>query len=114
MIRLSVGAGAYYSGEHPINDRSSEPVTHQGIKPNQKPFDVEAYSLVNIQAEYKFNRNWSLQFLANNVFNKIGYNAYRTSYINQTDPRNSADVSLRILHRNFFTNYVAHRLVLVF
>ncbi len=89
---LSVGAGAYYTGERPINDWSSGPVTHQGIVPKQKPFDVEAYTLVNFQAEYKFNRNWSLQFLLNNVFDKIGYNAYRTSYINQTDPRNFAGV----------------------
>jgi iron complex outermembrane receptor protein len=89
---LSVGAGAYYTGERPINDWSSGPVTHQGIVPNQKPFDVEAYTLVNFQAEYKFNKNWSLQFLLNNVFDKIGYNAYRTSYINQTDPRNFAGV----------------------
>jgi iron complex outermembrane receptor protein len=89
---LSVGAGAYFTGERPINDWSSGPVTHQGIVPNQKPFDVEAYTLVNFQAEYKFNKNWSLQFLLNNVFDKIGYNAYRTSYINQTDPRNFAGV----------------------
>ncbi len=89
---LSIGAGAYYTGERPINDWSSGPVTHQGIVPNQKPFDVEAYTLVNFQAEYKFNKNWSLQFLLNNVFDKIGYNAYRTSYINQTDPRNFAGV----------------------
>ena len=89
---LSVGAGAYYTGERPINDWSSGAVTHQGIVPNQKPFNVEAYTLVNFQAEYKFNKNWSLQFLLNNVFDKIGYNAYRTSYINQTDPRNFAGV----------------------
>jgi iron complex outermembrane receptor protein len=53
---------------------------------------VEAYTLVNFQAEYRFDKNWSLQFLLNNVFNEIGYNAYRTSYINQTDPRNFAGV----------------------
>lgn len=89
---LSIGAGAYYTGERPINDWSSGPVTHQGIVPNQKPFDVEAYTLVNFQAEYRFDSNWSLQFLLNNVFDKIGYNAYRTSFINQTDPRNFAGV----------------------
>lgn len=89
---LSVGAGAYYTGERPINDWSSGPVTHQGIVPNQKPFHVKAYTLVNFQAEYNFNENWSLQFLLNNVFNEIGYNAYRTRFINQTDPRNVAGV----------------------
>lgn len=89
---LSVGAGAYYTGERPINDWSSGAVTHQGIVPGQKPFEVEAYTLVNFQAEYRFDKNWSLQFLLNNVFDTIGYNAYRTRYINQTDPRSFAGV----------------------
>lgn len=89
---LSIGAGAYFTGERPINDWSSGPVTHQGIVPNQKPFNVDSYTLVNLQAEYRFDQNWSLQFLLNNVFDTIGYNAYRTSYINQTDPRSFAGV----------------------
>lgn len=89
---LSVGAGVYFTGERPINDWSSGPVTHEGIVPGQKPFDVDAYTLVNFQAEYQFNKNWSLQFLVNNVFDKVGYNAYRTRFINQTDPRNFAGV----------------------
>lgn len=89
---LSLGAGAYYTGERPINDWSSGAVTHQGIVPGQKPFEVEAYTLVNLQAEYRFNKHWSLQFLMNNVFDTIGYNAYRTRYINQTEPRNFAGV----------------------
>lgn len=89
---LSAGAGVYFTGERPINDWSSGPVTHEGIVPGQKPFNVDAYTLVNFQAEYQFNKNWSLQFLLNNVFNKVGYNAYRTRYINQTDPRSFAGV----------------------
>jgi len=89
---LSIGAGAYFTGERPINDWSSGPVTHQGIVPNQKPFNVDSYTMVNLQAEYRFNQHWSLQVLVNNVFDTIGYNAYRTSYINQTDPRNFAGV----------------------
>ncbi len=92
LPHLSVGAGVYFTGERPINDWSSGPVTHEGIVPNQKPFNVDAYTLVNFQAEYRFDQNWSLQFLVNNVFDKIGYNAYRTSYINQTDPRSFAGV----------------------
>lgn len=87
---LSIGAGAYFTGERPINDWSSGPVTHQGIVPNQKPFDVDSYTMVNLQAEYRFDEHWSVQFLINNVFDSIGYNAYRTRYINQTDPRNFA------------------------
>ncbi|MAP80070.1 MAG: TonB-dependent siderophore receptor [Aequorivita sp.] len=89
---LTVGAGAYFTGERPVNDWSSGAITHQGIVPNQQPFNVDAYTLVNVQAEYKFDKNWSFQLLLNNVFDKIGYNAYRTRYINQTEPRNFAGV----------------------
>ncbi|MBD0777644.1 TonB-dependent receptor [Maribacter sp. ANRC-HE7] len=84
---LSLGAGAYYTGDRPINDWSAGPVTHEGIVPNQKPFNVEAYTLVNAQVGYRFNQNWGVRFLLNNIFDEIGYNAYRTRYINQTDPR---------------------------
>ncbi|MBA6154553.1 TonB-dependent receptor [Gelidibacter maritimus] len=89
---LSVGAGIYFTGERPINDWSSGAVTHEGIVPNQKPFDVEAYTQVNAQVAYRLNSHWNFRFLLNNVFNEIGYNAYRTRYINQTDPRNFAGV----------------------
>src|SRR5690606_36020702 len=70
---LSIGGGAYYTGERPINDWSSGAVTHEGIVPNQKPFNVDAYTLVNLQAGYRFNENWGLRLLANNIFNTIGY-----------------------------------------
>ncbi len=89
---LSLGGGAYYTGERPINDWSAGAVTHEGIVPNQKPFNVDAYTLVNLQAAYKITPNWDVRLLANNIFNEIGYNAYRTSYINQTDPQNFAAV----------------------
>src|SRR5690554_6761742 len=89
---FSMGAGVYYTGERPINDWSKGPVTHQGIVPNQKPFDVNAYTLVNFQASYRIDDHWSVQFLANNLFDTIGYNAYRTRYINQTNPRSFAGV----------------------
>lgn len=89
---LTAGAGIYYTGERPINDWSSGAITHQGIVPNQKPFNVDAYTQTNLQAAYQINSHWNFRFLLNNVFNEIGYNAYRTSYINQTDPRNFAGV----------------------
>ncbi|HLV40344.1 TonB-dependent receptor [Xanthomarina sp.] len=89
---LTVGAGVYFTGERPINDWSSGPITHEGIVPNQKPFIVDAYTQVNMQAAYKFNKHWDFRVLLNNVFNEIGYNSYRTKYINQTDPRNFAGV----------------------
>ncbi|MCH4551178.1 TonB-dependent receptor [Aestuariibaculum lutulentum] len=87
---LSLGAGIYYTGERPINDWSSGAVTHEGIVPNQEPFNVDAYTQVNAQVAYNFNRHWNFRFILNNIFDEIGYNAYRTSYINQTDPRNFA------------------------
>lgn len=89
---LSFGGGAYYTGKRPINDWSSGPVTHEGIVPHLKPFDVDAYMMVNLQASYRLNDQWSVQFLLNNLFDTIGYNAYRTRFINQTDPRNFAGV----------------------
>ena len=89
---LSIGAGVYYTGERPINDWSAGAVTHEGIVPNQEPFNVDAYTQVNAQVAYKFNQNFNFRVLINNLFNEIGYNAYRTSYINQTDPRNFAGV----------------------
>ncbi|HUH27139.1 TonB-dependent siderophore receptor [Gelidibacter sp.] len=89
---MSIGGGIYFTGERPINDWSSGAITHEGIVPNQKPFNVKAYTQVNTQIAYRIDSHWNLRFLLNNVFNKIGYNAYRTSYINQTDPRNFAGV----------------------
>ncbi|APY01012.1 TonB-dependent receptor [Lacinutrix venerupis] len=89
---LSFGAGIYYTGERPINDWSAGAVTHEGIVPNQEPFNVDAYTQVNAQAAYNFNKHFNFRVLVNNVFDNIGYNAYRTSYINQTDPRNFAGV----------------------
>lgn len=89
---LSLGAGVYYTGERPINDWSSGAVTHEGIVPNQKPFDVDSYLQTNLQVAYQFDQHWNFRFLLNNVFNEIGYNAYRTRYINQTEPRTFAGV----------------------
>lgn len=89
---FSLGAGAYYTGARPINDWSAGAVTHEGIVPGQEPFDVEAYTLVNLQVGYKINQHWQLRLLANNLFDEIGYNAYRTRFINQTDPRSFAAV----------------------
>ncbi|AWG24655.1 TonB-dependent receptor [Flavobacterium kingsejongi] len=89
---LSLAAGVYYIGDRPMNDWSSGPVTHEGIIPGQKPFDMKAYTVVNFQAGYAINRHWDVRVLVNNVFDEMGYNAYRTSYINQIDPVNYAGV----------------------
>lgn len=85
---LSLGVGAYYLGERPVNDWSSGAITHEGIVPDVKPFDLAAYTTVNFQVGYKFNDQWTLRGYVNNVFNEFGYNAYRTSYINPIDPIN--------------------------
>lgn len=87
---LSIGAGAYYIGERPINDWA-QTVTHEGIVPGQKPFMIDAYTTLNAQLGYSY-KNYGIRLLANNILNKVGYNAYRTSFINQTDPRNFAAV----------------------
>lgn len=89
---LSLGFGVYYIGDRPMNDWSSGPVTHEGIVPGQKPFDLDAYTIVNFQAGYKFNQHWDLRLFVNNIFDELGYNAYRTSYINQIDPVNFSGV----------------------
>lgn len=88
---LAVGAGVYYVGERPMNDWART-VTHEGIVPGQKPFDIKSLTTVNAQLSYNFTKKLAARVLFNNIFDKIGYNAYRTSWINQTDPRNFAGV----------------------
>ncbi len=87
---LNIGAGAYYISDRPINDWATT-VTHEGIVPNQKPFEVEAYTVVNGYVGYYVD-NYGIRLLFNNIFDQIGYNAYRTSFINQIDPRSFAAV----------------------
>jgi iron complex outermembrane receptor protein len=82
---LSIGAGAYYLGERPHNVWSRN-YTHTGVVPGVKPFDLKAYTTVNLQASYKFNEKLSIDVFGNNIFNEVGYNAYRTSYINRIEP----------------------------
>lgn len=87
---INLGAGTYYISERPVNDWANA-VTHEGIVPNQKPFDIKAYTVVNAQIGYNVNKV-GVRLLFNNIFDAIGYNAYRTSFINQIDPRNFAGV----------------------
>src|SRR5690606_32092242 len=87
---LSLSLGAYYIGERPVNDYA-QTVTHEGMVPGQKPFMIKSLTTLNAQAAYRY-KAWGIQLIANNILNKIGYNAYRTSFINQTDPRNFAAI----------------------
>lgn len=82
---LSLGAGAYYLGDRPHNVWSRN-YTHTGVEPGVKPFNLKAYTTVNLQASYKFNKALSLDVFGNNIFSEIGYNAYRTVYLNRIQP----------------------------
>lgn len=94
---LSIGAGFYYIGERPYNDWTQKNVEYHGIQPNAQPWMNKAYSIFNVQLGYDFKylknetlNNFSVRLLANNLFNSIGYDAYRTSYVNRITPRNFA------------------------
>ncbi|QKX05680.1 TonB-dependent receptor [Aquimarina sp. TRL1] len=82
---LSLGVGAYYLGERPHNVWSRS-YTHAGVEPGVKPFDLEAYTTVNIQASYRINEHFNIDFLVDNIFNETGFNAYRTAFINRINP----------------------------
>ncbi len=83
--KLSLGTGVYYLGERPHNVWSRN-YTHVGVEPGVKPFNLNAYTTVNLQASYKFNEKISLDIFGNNIFNELGYNAYRTVYLNRITP----------------------------
>ncbi|WP_158841754.1 TonB-dependent receptor [Polaribacter sp. L3A8] len=83
--KLSLGTGVYYLGERPHNVWSRN-YTHVGVEPGVKPFDLKSYTTVNLQVSYKFNEQLSLDVYGNNIFNELGYNAYRTVYLNRIIP----------------------------
>jgi len=87
---IQFSAGAYYISERPVNDWAKA-VTHEGVVPGQKPFMIDDYMTVNLQLAYQIE-NYGIRLLFNNIFDEIGYNAYRTRFINQTNPRNFAAV----------------------
>jgi len=88
---LSVGLGTYYVGERPVNEFSLTPDGH-GTPAGVKPFEMPAYTTVNLQLAYTYEK-FTGRVFANNIFNAIGYNSYyRGGYINQIDPLNLAAV----------------------
>ncbi len=96
---LSVGAGFYYLGDRPYNDWTQSNVNFHGISPNVEPWNNKAYSLLNAQVNYDFKnlknktiKNFNVRLLANNIMNTVGYDAYRTNFINRVNPRNFAVV----------------------
>ena len=52
---------------------------------------MKAYTTVNAQVSYSY-KDYTIRLIANNVLDEVGYNAYRTSFINRIDPRNFAAV----------------------
>lgn len=88
---LSVGLGAYYVGKRPVNEYSTQYDGHS-YNPGVKPFDMPAYTTVNVQLAYTYKKVTTRMFF-NNIFDELGYNSYyRGGYINQIDPRNFAAV----------------------
>ncbi|SFI98481.1 TonB-dependent receptor [Myroides guanonis] len=86
---LSIGAGAYFVGERPVNEHQMVSDGH-GTEPGVKPFDMPDYTTVNAQIGYAY-KGASLRVFFNNIFDKTGYTSYyRGGYINETDPRNVA------------------------
>lgn len=84
---LSLGAGAYHIGERPINDWTTSGANFHDITPGLKPYNLKAYTLVNLVGSYSVKR-YGFRVQVNNIFDQKGYDAYRTSYINPVAPRN--------------------------
>lgn len=86
---LSIGVGVYYVGERPVNEFSTAYDGHT-YNPGVKPFDMPAYTTLNAQLGYTYDRVTARVFF-NNILDEVGYNSYyRGGYINQIDPRNFA------------------------
>lgn len=86
---LSIGLGTYYVGKRPVNEFSTAYDGHI-YAPGIKPFDMPAYTTVNMQLGYTKGAITARVFM-NNLFDELGYNSYfRGGYINQIDPRNFA------------------------
>ncbi|NEM99698.1 TonB-dependent receptor [Pontibacter burrus] len=89
---LNIGAGAYYLGERPYNDWTQAGVQYHNIDPNTAPWYNKAYTIVNAQLGYDFKKHWGVRALFNNVFDTVGYDAYRTSFIDRIQPRNVSGI----------------------
>lgn len=88
---FSIGAGAYYIGSRPNNDWTQSGVDYHAIVPGKEPWYMKEYTVVNAQIGYRY-KQYGIRILANNILDEVGYNAYRTSFINRIDPRNFAAV----------------------
>lgn len=90
LKNLSFGAGIYYVGKRPLAEYTYQVLPGHDVQPNTPPFFADAYTTVNMQVGYVYNRLHFRAFL-NNMFDSVGYTAYyRGGYLNPTDPRNVA------------------------
>ena len=89
---LHMGAGVYYLGERPYNDWTQAGVQYHAIDPNTAPWYNKAYTLVNVQLAYPLTKSIGIRLIANNIFDKVGYDAYRTNFIDRIAPRNFSGV----------------------
>ncbi|MHA6249999.1 TonB-dependent siderophore receptor [Pontibacter sp. CAU 1760] len=85
---LSLGLGAYYLGQRPYNDWTQKGVQYHAIEPDTAPWYNKAYTIVNVQMGYEFRQHVSLRLLCNNLLDAVGYDAYRSNYIDRIQPRN--------------------------
>ncbi|MGL4992737.1 MAG: carboxypeptidase-like regulatory domain-containing protein [Bacteroidales bacterium] len=84
---VSIGLGAYYVGERPVNDFSMK-ASHANTTPGVKPFDMKAHTTLNATVGYKYKRA-SINLIFNNITNAEGYSSYyRGGFINPIDPFN--------------------------
>lgn len=88
---LAAGLGAYYISSRPNNDWTLKGVDYHAIVPNKEPWNMKSYTTLNFQVSYHY-KNYGVRLLVNNVLDAVGYNAYRTSFINRIDPRNFAAI----------------------
>ena len=89
---LNIGAGVYYLGERPYNDWTQDGVQYHAIDPDTAPWYNKAYTLVNAQVAYPLSKSIGLRLIVNNIFDKVGYDAYRTNFIDRIAPRNVSGV----------------------
>ncbi len=85
---LNLGAGVYHLGKRPYNDFTQPDTYYHDIQPDTKPWYNKAYTTVNAQLGYEFKKHFGIRLLFNNILNEVGFDAYRTSFIDQITPRN--------------------------
>lgn len=92
LKKLNLGAGVYHIGERPYNDWTQEGYTTHGLDTSNEPWKNKAYTIVNAQAGYEINKAWSIRIFVNNIFDAVGYDAYRTNFIDRIAPVNFSGV----------------------